>query len=336
MSFRRSSKVIERCILMTTDPGDLVLDPTCGSGTTAYVAEQWGRRWITIDTSRVALALARTRLMSARYPYYLLADSPEGRRKEQEVSGKILPDAPTHQDIRQGFVYERAPHVTLKSIANNAEIDVIYEKWQAKLEPLRAQLNAALGKNFEEWEIPREAVADMARRGARRPMRDGGRAASPARRRSTPRSPRRPTSSCSTTGPTKTRRKRARRRPVHRREPVAASRRPLRRGGADRPRRRRRGRAPPLAQDHAADRLRRDGAGASAHGRRPPGREARHDPLHRAEPVARRIYRRRRPLHGGRDRAARRDLHRPGVRHPRHASTSSPPRARRWTRASTR
>ena len=87
---------------MTTDPGDLVLDPTCGSGTTAYVAEQWGRRWITIDTSRVALALARTRLMSARYPYYLLADSTEGRRKEQEVSGKILPDATTHQDIRQG------------------------------------------------------------------------------------------------------------------------------------------------------------------------------------------------------------------------------------------
>ena len=110
---------------MTTDPGDLVLDPTCGSGTTAYVAEQWGRRWITIDTSRVALALARTRLMSARYPYYFLADSPEGRRKEQEVTGKILPDAPTHQRHPSGFVYERAPHITLKSIANNAEIDVI-------------------------------------------------------------------------------------------------------------------------------------------------------------------------------------------------------------------
>jgi adenine-specific DNA-methyltransferase len=152
-------RVIERCALMTTDPGDLVLDPTCGSGTTAYAAEQWGRRWITIDTSRVALALARTRLMSARYAYYFLADSPEGRRKEQEVSGRILPDALTHQDIRQGFVCERAPHVTLKSIANNAEIDVIYEKWQAKLEPLRAQLNAALGKKFEDWEIPREAEA---------------------------------------------------------------------------------------------------------------------------------------------------------------------------------
>lgn len=131
---------------MTTDPGDLVLDPTCGSGTSAYVAEQWGRRWITIDTSRVALALARTRLMSARYPYYLLADSPEGRRKEQEVSGKILPDARTQGDLRQGFVYDRAPHVTLKSIANNEQIDVIYGKWQEVLEPLRAALNRALGR----------------------------------------------------------------------------------------------------------------------------------------------------------------------------------------------
>jgi adenine-specific DNA-methyltransferase len=153
-----TAKIISRCILMSSDPGDLVLDATCGSGTTAYAAEQWGRRWITIDTSRVALALARTRLMSARYPYYLLADSTEGRRKEQEVYGKILPDVATHQDIRQGFVYERAPHVTLGSIANNAEIDVIYEKWQAKLEPLRSQLNRALGRNepWQEWEIPRE------------------------------------------------------------------------------------------------------------------------------------------------------------------------------------
>jgi adenine-specific DNA-methyltransferase len=138
-------KVIERCILMTTDPGDLVLDPTCGSGTTATVAEQWGRRWITIDTSRVALALARTRLMAARYPYYLLADSPEGRTKEQEISGKIQPQTPTAGDIRQGFVYDRAPHITLKSIANNAEIDVIWEKWQEVLEPLRAEMNGLLG-----------------------------------------------------------------------------------------------------------------------------------------------------------------------------------------------
>ncbi len=149
--------VVQRCILLTTDPGDLVLDPTCGSGTTAYVAEQWGRRWITIDTSRVALALARARIMGAKYPYYYLADTLEGRAKEQEASGKIQSDAPTHGDIRQGFVYERAPHITLKSIANNAEIDVIWETFQAKLERLRAELNAALGRSWEEWEIPRGA-----------------------------------------------------------------------------------------------------------------------------------------------------------------------------------
>ena len=117
-----SAKIIERCILMTTDPGDLVLDPTCGSGTTAYVAEEWGRRWITIDTSRVALALARTRLMSARYPYYLLADSPDGVRREAEVTGKVPPEYKTQGDVRRGFVYKRVPHVTLKSIANNPDI----------------------------------------------------------------------------------------------------------------------------------------------------------------------------------------------------------------------
>jgi adenine-specific DNA-methyltransferase len=104
-------KVVQRCILMTTDPGDLVLDPTCGSGTTAYVAEQWGRRWITCDTSRVALALARTRLMTAKYPYYLLADSPEGIKKESELTGKIPPSYKTEGDIRKGFVYKRVPHV---------------------------------------------------------------------------------------------------------------------------------------------------------------------------------------------------------------------------------
>jgi adenine-specific DNA-methyltransferase len=115
-------KVVERCILMTTDPGDLVLDPTCGSGTTASVAEQWGRRWITIDTSRVALALARTRLMAARYPYYLLADSAEGIRKEAGLTGQMPPPHETEGDIRKGFVYKRVPHVTLKSIANNPDI----------------------------------------------------------------------------------------------------------------------------------------------------------------------------------------------------------------------
>ena len=141
---------------MTTDPGDLVLDPTCGSGTTAYVSEQWGRRWITIDTSRVALALARARIMGARYPYYLLADSPEGQVKEAEVTRTAPKTSPTYGDIRHGFVYKRVPHITLKSIANNAEIDVIWEQWQKTLEPLREQLNAALGTNWEEWEIPRE------------------------------------------------------------------------------------------------------------------------------------------------------------------------------------
>lgn len=149
-------RVVQRCILMATDPGDLVLDPTCGSGTTATVAEQWGRRWITIDTSRVALALARARVMGAKYPYYLLADSKEGRQKEGELTGKPPVDGPTYGDIRQGFVYDRAPHITLKSIANNAEIDVIWEEFQAKLEPLRHDLNTALGKKWEEWEIPRE------------------------------------------------------------------------------------------------------------------------------------------------------------------------------------
>ena len=152
-----NTDIVQRCLLMTTDPGDLVLDPTCGSGTTAYVAEQWGRRWITIDTSRVSLALARSRLMGARYAYYLLADSPEGQRKEGEVTRAPPKTTPTHGDIRQGFVYERVPHITLKSIANNAEIDVIWEKWQEKLEPLRANLTAAVGKTWEEWEIPREA-----------------------------------------------------------------------------------------------------------------------------------------------------------------------------------
>lgn len=109
---------------MTTDPGDLVVDPTCGSGTTAYVAEHWGRRWISIDTSRVALALARTRLMSARFPYYLLTDSPSGRKKQAELTGVSIPPGapPTQRDMHRGFVYRTVPHVTLKSIANNPDI----------------------------------------------------------------------------------------------------------------------------------------------------------------------------------------------------------------------
>ena len=155
-----NERVIDRCLLMTSDPGDLVLDPTCGSGTTAYVAEQWGRRWITIDTSRVALALARSRVMGARYPYYLLADSPEGQLKEAEITRTSPSNRPTYGNIAHGFVYERVPHITLKSIANNAEIDVIWDEFQLKLEPLRTALNESLSKNWEDWEIPRDFDAN--------------------------------------------------------------------------------------------------------------------------------------------------------------------------------
>jgi adenine-specific DNA-methyltransferase len=148
---------IERCILMTTDASDIVLDPTCGSGSTAYVAEQYGRRWITIDTSRVALALARARIMGARYPYYLLADSRDGQIKEAEVTRSNPSSVPARGNIAHGFVCERVPHVTLKSIVTNAEIDVIWDKWQAELEKLREILNKELKTQWKEWEIPREA-----------------------------------------------------------------------------------------------------------------------------------------------------------------------------------
>lgn len=177
-----ATNIIERCLLMTTDPGDLVLDPTCGSGTTAYVAEQWGRRWITIDTSRVAIALARTRFMAAKYPYYLLADSREGMKKEMELTltpipspaiGRGVSEGRGEGDIKKGFVYKRVPHITLKSIANNEEIDIIHAKWQKKLEPIIAKLSKKIGKEIlqlsafggsqndnvtqlEEWQIPRD------------------------------------------------------------------------------------------------------------------------------------------------------------------------------------
>lgn len=128
-------KVIQRCVLMTTDPGDLVLDPTCGSGTTAYVAEEWGRRWITVDTSKVALALARTRLMSTKYPYYRLEDA---------------------DDIKQGFSYKTAPYVSLSDMANNTEIDDIHAEYAEKLDPLRTEMNRLIGQNWEEWEVPTE------------------------------------------------------------------------------------------------------------------------------------------------------------------------------------
>ncbi|MEJ7812444.1 MAG: site-specific DNA-methyltransferase [Gemmatimonadaceae bacterium] len=133
-------KVVARCLLMTTDPGDLVLDPTCGSGTAAYVAEQWGRRWITVDTSRVALALARTRLMTAKYPYYLLADSPEGVARESEITRQLPSQGKTDGDIRRGFVYKRVPHVTLKSIANNPDI---------REGMTRQEIDAAIAKRAE-------------------------------------------------------------------------------------------------------------------------------------------------------------------------------------------
>ncbi len=131
------TKVVERCIQMTTDPGDLVFDPTCGSGTTAYVAEQWGRRWITCDTSRVALSLTKQRLMTATFDYYQLAHPQEG--------------------VGSGFQYKTVPHIMLRDIANNPEIDVIWEKHQHDLETLRERLNTALGKAWEEWDVPRDA-----------------------------------------------------------------------------------------------------------------------------------------------------------------------------------
>ncbi len=152
-----NSKIIERCLLMSTDPGDIVLDPTCGSGTTAYVAELWGRRWITIDTSRVAVTLARARLMGAKFPYYLLADSPEGFKKQKEL-GRIPPDAipPSFGlDVRRSFVYHSVPHIKLKDVANNEEIDAIHARYQPELDQLRAEINALTGQHWEEWEIPR-------------------------------------------------------------------------------------------------------------------------------------------------------------------------------------
>jgi adenine-specific DNA-methyltransferase len=150
-----NERIVERCLLMATDPGDLVLDPTCGSGTTAAVAEQWGRRWITVDTSRVALALARARVMGARFPFYFLADSRDGQSKEAEIGGTIPSPKPVHGDVRQGFVYRRCAQITSAVIANNAEIDAIWEKWQPSLEALRERLNAALRKSWQEWDVPR-------------------------------------------------------------------------------------------------------------------------------------------------------------------------------------
>lgn len=151
-----SQLTIERCLLMTTDPGDLVIDPTCGSGTTAFVAEQWGRRWITCDTSRVAIALARTRLMAARHPFYLLQDSVEGQRKEAELAGRMLSESftKTEGDIRKGFVYKRVPHVTLKSIANNPDITEGMT---------REQIDAAISKHADTEILYDQPMEDLKR-----------------------------------------------------------------------------------------------------------------------------------------------------------------------------
>ena len=154
-----SEKLVKRCICMASDPGDLILDPTCGSGTTASVAEQMGRRWITIDTSRVALSLAKMRISSTKYDFYLLKDSKEGQKKESGLTNKINVEDKFNNDVRMGFVYERQAHITLGGIANNSEIGVIWDNYQETLEPLRQQLNSALSQNWEEWEIPREADA---------------------------------------------------------------------------------------------------------------------------------------------------------------------------------
>ena len=111
-------KPIQRCLLMSTDPGDLVLDPTCGSGTTAYIAEQWGRRWITIDTSRIAINIAKKRLSTAVFPYYSLFGS----------------------DIRLGFIYKRIPHVTLKAVANDDVLnatEVLYDQPEENKKKIR-------------------------------------------------------------------------------------------------------------------------------------------------------------------------------------------------------
>ena len=117
-----NTKVVERCVLLATDPGDLVLDPTCGSGTTAFVSERWGRRWITVDSSRVALAVARQRLAGALFPFFVLSDSDPGQALQAQLAGSAMPSTETSGDIRQGFVYKHIPRITLRSIANNPDI----------------------------------------------------------------------------------------------------------------------------------------------------------------------------------------------------------------------
>lgn len=138
-----NASIVERCLLMTTDPGDLVLDPTCGSGTTAFVAEKWGRRWITCDTSRVAVTLAKQRLMTASYDYYELRYP--------------------HEGLRGGFIWKTVPHVTLKSIANNPDIDAIYARMHPAVEAALADLNKALGKAVRPEPVEGRASTGSAR-----------------------------------------------------------------------------------------------------------------------------------------------------------------------------
>jgi adenine-specific DNA-methyltransferase len=144
-SVQTNTRVLERCILATTDPGDLVLDPTCGSGTTAYVAEQWGRRWITIDTSRVSIAIARQRLLTAKYDYYqtrTLTANDEARNQ----NGTWLTDPTGHIEGQVTFKCKTVPHVTLKSIAQNTNLDSIFAKHEPVLEEKLAACNVALAR----------------------------------------------------------------------------------------------------------------------------------------------------------------------------------------------
>jgi adenine-specific DNA-methyltransferase len=136
-----ASLIVERCLLMTTDPGDLVLDPTCGSGTTAYVAEKWGRRWITADTSRVAVTLAKQRLMTASFDYFELKYP--------------------HEGLRGGFIYKTVPHATLRSIANNPEIDSIYDR----MNPVIYEELRRLNKILQEKSVPAFTPGDGFRKG---------------------------------------------------------------------------------------------------------------------------------------------------------------------------
>jgi adenine-specific DNA-methyltransferase len=172
-----NTKVIERCLLMTTDPGDLVLDPTCGSGTTAYVAEQWGRRWITCDTSRVALALARQRLMTARFAFYQLRPL-NTDDLQRNPRGTWLSDTTGKHPGKCTFQCKTVPHITLKSIARNTSLDPIF----AKHEPILAERLAALNRALAE-SATTELRQKLAYKLAEKQKREGKKAVTDADRR---------------------------------------------------------------------------------------------------------------------------------------------------------